>query len=199
MNDEANSGEERRAFPVSPREVAAVLVIGFLLVQGYLLIRDRDLTSAIDRHTPFAQPALPLEFSRKMAYDPLSFLGRGRQAGLWDWTPEGLVLTDAGRSFFEASGDRFASRASAGRRRVARISDIVARDGQREIFFFYEWTEITPPAAALLYPAPQTGGEYYGRAVLEQDQGEWKVTSFETRDFDEPLARLRDIAAGVRR
>ena len=199
MDEEANSGEGRRAFPLSAREVAGVLVIVFLLVQGYLAIRDRGLTSTIGGHAAFAQPGLPLEFSRKMDYDPLSFLGRGRQAGLWDWTPEGLVLTETGRGFFEAAGERFVSRASAGQRRVTRLSSINTREGRREISFFYEWTEVTPPAAALLFPAPQTGKEYLGRAVLEQEQGDWKVTSFETQDFDEPLARLQDIAAGVRR
>jgi hypothetical protein len=199
MNEEANSGEGRRAFPLSPKEVAAVLVIVFLLVQGYLAIRDRELTSSIDSHAAFAQPALPLEFSRKMEFDPLSFLGRGQQAGLWDWTPEGLVLTEDGKNYFDQTGDQFISRASAGQRRVARLSSISTRDGRREISFFYEWTEVTPPASALLFPAPRTGTEYLGRAILEQEQGNWRVISVETEDFDEPLARLQDIAAGVLR
>ena len=199
MTEEANSGEGRRAFPFSPREIAGVLVILFLLVQAYLAVRDHGLTAAIDGHAAFAQPTLPLEFSRTTAYDPLSFLGRGRQAGLWNWTPEGLVLTDEGRFFFDPSGDRFVSRASAGRRRVTRLFDITTRDGQREVSFFYEWTEVTPPAEALLRPAPRTETEYLGRVLLEQDAGEWRVTSFETRDFEESLSRLQDIASGVRR
>ena len=199
MGEEANSGEGRRAFPLSPKEIAAILVIVFLLVQGYLAIRDRGLTSSIDSHPAFAQPALPLEFSRKMEFDPLSFLGRGQQARLWDWTPEGLELTEEGKNYFDQTGDRFISRASAGQRRVARLSNVSTRDGRREISFFYEWTEVTPPASALLFPAPRTGTEYLGRAVLEQEQGDWKVTSLETQDFDEALSRLQDIAAGVRR
>jgi hypothetical protein len=199
MNEETNSGEGRRAFPLSPKEVAAILVIVFLLLQGYLAIRDQGLTSSIDSHPAFAQPALPLDFSRKMGFDPLSFLGRGQQAGLWDWTPEGLVLTEEGMNSFDQTGDRFISRAPAGQRRVARLSSINTREGRREISFFYVWTEISPPASALLFPAPRTGTEYLGRAVLEQEQGDWKVTSFETQDFDEALARLQDIAAGVRR
>ena len=199
MNEEANPGEGRRAFPLSAKEVAAVLVIVFLLVQGYLAIRDQGLRSSIDSHAAFAQPDLPLEFSRKKDFDPLSFLGRGQQAGLWDWTPEGLELTADGKNYFDQTGDQFVSRASAGQRKVARLSNISTRDGRREISFFYEWTEVTPPASALLFPAPRTGTEYLGRAVLEQEQGDWKVTSFETQDFDEPLSRLQDIAAGVRR
>jgi len=199
MNEETHPDEGRRAFPFSAKEVAAVLVIVFLLVQGYLAIRDRGLTSSIDSHPAFAQPALPLEFSRKMEFDPLSFLGRGQEAGLWEWTPEGLVLTEEGKSYFDQTGDQFISRASAGKRRVTRLSSISTRDGRREISFFYEWTEVTPPASALLFPAPRTGTEYLGRAVLEQEQGDWKVISFETQDFDEPLSRLQDIAAGVLR
>jgi hypothetical protein len=199
MNEEATAGEGRRAFPLTAKEIAAVLVIVFLLVQGYLAIRDRGLTSSIDSHAAFAQPPLPLEFSRKKDFDPLSFLGRGQQAGLWDWTPEGLELTADGKNYFDQTGDQFVSRASAGQRKVARLSNISTRDGRREISFFYVWTEVTPPASALLFPAPQTGKEYLGRAVLEQDQGDWKVASFETQDFDEPLGRLQDIAAGVLR
>jgi hypothetical protein len=199
MTEEANTGEERKGFSISPREIAGVLFVLFLLVQGYFLIRDRDLSSAIDNHAPFTQPTLPLEFSRKTAYDPLSFIGRGRQAGLWDWTPEGLLLTDLGRGFFEADGDQFISRASAGKRKVSRISDIADNGGHRVISFFYEWTEVTPAASVLLRPAPQIGAEYPGRAILNREDGDWKVESFEARDFEEPLARLQDIASGVRR
>ena len=201
MNAETEAGKPTglRALLASPWKIAAVLVGIFLVVQGYLAVRDRGVAAAIDGHEPFATPAFPLQFSRKMAYDPLSFLGRGRQAGLWNWTPDGLVLTEEGKKFFEQSGDQFSSRAPAGQRKVRRLSNIVARDGRREISFFYEWTEIAPPAAALLYPPPQPGEEYLGRAVLEQDAGAWKVTSFQTRDFDGSLAHLQDIAAGVRR
>ncbi|MGH9786094.1 MAG: hypothetical protein ACRD88_18140, partial [Terriglobia bacterium] len=200
MNGESESRKPAglREFFASPWKVAGVLFAIFLVVQGYLALRDREVTGAIDEQGPFAVPALPLQFSRKMAYDPLSFLGRGRQAGLWNWTPDGLVLTEEGKKFFEQAGEQFLSRAPAGRRRVTRVSDIAASDGRREIWFFYEWTEIAPPAAALLYPPPRPGAEYLGRAVLEQAEGAWRVTSLETRDFDESLARLQDIAAGVR-
>ena len=202
MNEEANPGEGRRAFPFSAKEVAAVLVILFLLVQGYLAIRDRGLTSSIDSHAAFAQPALPLEFSRKMEFDPLSFLGRGQEAGLWEWTPEGLVLTEEGKNYFDQTGDQFISRASAGQRRVTRVQSVECQDGRAKrcvVAFFYEWTEISTPAATLPRPAPSLGQEYLGRAHLMQGPQGWEVVSLETRDFDEPLARLQDIAAGVLR
>jgi hypothetical protein len=200
MNDETETGKPTglRAFLMSPWKVAAVLLGIFLLVQGYLVWRDRGVTAALDGYEPFAAPAFPLQFSRKMPFDPLSFLGRGRQAGLWNWTQDGLVLTEEGKKFFEQSGEQFLSRAPAGRRRVTRLRDIGESGGRREVFFFYQWTEVAPPAA-LLYPAPQPGEEYLGRATLEQADGTWRVTSFQTLDFEEPLARLQDIAAGVRR
>lgn len=194
--------EERRsirALLLSPGKIAVVLVGLFLVAQGYLAWRDRGVAAAIDSYEPFATPAFDVQFSRKMAYDPLTFLGRGRKAGFWNWTPEGLVLTEDGRAFFEPSGDLFVSLAAAGRRRVTRVSNILSRNGRREIEFFYEWTEIAPQAAALLSPRPSTGEEYLGRAVLEQEQGAWKVLSLETRDFEESLSHLQDIAAGVRK
>lgn len=201
MNGSTTSGERRsiRTLLVSPWGIAVVLVGIFLLVEGYEAGRDRGLVAAIEGYEPFASPAFDLQFSRKLPYDPLSFLGRGRQAGLWQWTPQGLVLTAEGRKFFEQSGDQLISRAPAGRRKLTRMRDIQSRDGQREIAFFYEWTEISPPASVLLFPPPRAGEEYLGRAILAQDQGTWKVSSLETRDFDETLAHLQDIATGVRK
>ena len=201
MNSATNSSERRsiRSLLLSPWGIAAVLVGIFLLFQGYESWRDRGLVAAIEGYEPFASPAFDLQFSRKLPYDPLSFVGRGRQAGLWQWTPEGLVLTAEGRKFFEQSSDQFISRAPAGRRKLTRMPGIRSRDGQREIEFFYEWTEISAPAAALLFPPPRTGEEYLGRATLGQEQGAWKVTSLQTRDFDETLSHLRDIATGVRK
>ena len=201
MNGSTNSGERRsiRALLVSPWGIAAVLVGAFLLSQGYESWRDRGLQAAIEGYEPFASPTFDLQFSRKLPFDPLSFLGRGVQSGLWQWTPEGLILTDEGRKFFEQSGDQFISHASAGRRKVRRMPSIRSRSGGREIEFFYEWTEISAPAAALLYPPPRAGEEYLGRATLAQERGAWKVTSIETRDFDETRSHLQDIASGVRR
>jgi len=201
MNGSTHSGERRsiRALLLSPWGIAAVLVGAFLIVQGYESWRDRGLQAAIEGYEPFASPTFDLQFSRKLPFDPLSFLGRGVQSGLWQWTPEGLILTDEGRKFFEQSGDQFISRASAGRRKVQRMPSIRSPRGGREIEFFYEWTEISPPAVALLYPPPRTGEEYLGRATLAREQGAWKVTSLVTRDFDETLSHLQDIASGVRK
>jgi hypothetical protein len=35
--------------------------------------------------------------------------------------------------------------------------------------------------------------------VLERTGGGWQVKSLETRDFDESVARLQDIAHGIQR
>lgn len=170
-----------------------------LLAQGYSIWRDRPLEAALNNYPPFATPGLDLRFSPQVPYDPLSFVGRGTRAGLWQWKPAGLVLTEEGRQFFEESGGAILSRAAAGRRKLKRIRSRQARDGMREIDFFYEWTDVSLPASALLLPAPRQGEEYLGQAVLVEEAGTWKVQSLRTRDFEEPRARLQDIASGVRR
>ena len=65
--------------------------------------------------------------------------------------------------------------------------------------FFYRWDEISPVVTALLVPPPKPGDEYLANAVLSRTSGGWELTSLETRDFDEPLARLQSIASGVLR
>jgi hypothetical protein len=187
---------------LSPGRIAAVLVAFFLIVQGYLWWRDRAIAQDLERDPAFATPAFELRFSRKMPYDPLTFLGRGAKAGLWRWTPEGLELTEEGRSFFEQQGDQFVSRAGAGRRRIRRISSIVRGDGgepQLAVDFFYEWTELSPAAANLPFPAPRQGQEYLASARLARGPEGWQVQSLEARDFDEAMGRLREIASGVRK
>ena len=202
MNDSPNNSGTRRSIKtllLSPWGIAAVLVGIFLLAQGYLAWRDRGLVSAIESYEPFAAPPFDLQFSRKLPYDPLSFLGRGAQAGFWQWTPAGLVLTDEGHKFFEQAGDQFLSRSAAGRRTLKRVRSDRTVNGQREVEFFYEWAEISPPAAVLPLPPPRAAEEYLGQASLVQEGGVWKVTSLQTRDFEEPMARLKDAASGVRK
>ena len=201
MNGSTNPDTKRpiKTLLLSPWGIAAVLVGIFLLLQGYLAWRDRGLVAAIEGYEPLAAPAFDLQFSRKLPYDPLLFTGRGAQAGFWKWTPAGLVLTEEGQEFFEQSGDQFIGHAPAGRRRLSRIRDIRSQNGQQVIEFFYEWTEVSPLVTALLRPAPRTAEEYLGHAVLEREQGAWKVVSLQARDFEEPMAHLKDIASGIRK
>ncbi|OFW10692.1 MAG: hypothetical protein A3G20_07750 [Acidobacteria bacterium RIFCSPLOWO2_12_FULL_59_11] len=182
---------------LSPWAVAGLLVGIFLLIQGYLFWHDRALMAALDNFPPFAAPAFELQVSKKTPYDPLSYIGRGARAGLWQWSPEGLILTEKGRKFFRESGEMFISQAAAGKRKVTRVRNQQASDGERQFEFLYEWVEISPPAAALLFPPPRPGEEYLGQAVLTQEQGAWKVKSFQALDFEKPMARLQEIASGV--
>ena len=182
---------------LSPWAVAGFLLGIFLLIQGYLFWHDRALIAALDNFPPFATPVFELQFSKKTSYDPLSFIGRGKQAGLWQWSPESLILTEEGHKFFAESGEMFISHATAGKRRVTRLRNQQAGDGERRFELFYEWVEISPPAAALLFPPPRTGEEYLGQAVLIQEHGAWKVKSFHSLDFEKPMVRLQEIASGV--
>lgn len=187
---------------LSPWKIAAILIAFFLLVQGYLYWRDRTIIRDLESDPAFATPAFQLRFSRKMSYDPHTFIGRGAQGGLWRWTPGGLELTEEGRRFFEQQGDQFISHAAAGRRRVRRISRMERRGGREPqllIDFFYEWAEIFPPAAVLPFPPPRQGQEYFASARLAPGPEGWTVQSLEARDFDEAMTRLREIASGVRR
>jgi hypothetical protein len=187
---------------LSPWKIAAAIMAVFLAVQGYLFWQDRTIGQDLESDPSFATPDFELRFSRKMPYDPLTFLGRGARAGLWRYTRDGLELTEEGRKFFQQEGDQFVSIAPAGRRQVRRISSIERRDGsepQLFINFFYEWTEISPAAASLPFPPPRPGQEYFASARLVRGPEGWNVQFLEARDFDEALARLQELASGVRK
>ncbi|MBI2820361.1 MAG: hypothetical protein HYX73_10310 [Acidobacteria bacterium] len=185
---------------LTPWKITAVLIAAFLISQAFISWRDSFIVSTLDNSPAFAVPEFTLEFSRKIQYDPLTFVGRGARAGFWTWTPEGLELTSEGIKYFRLEGGMIVSQVQAGRRKVSRIRNKEMRDGialRYTIDFLYEWTEISPPAVALLYPPPKMKDEYLGKAILYQGPNGWEVTSLETRDFDEPLEHLQSIASGV--
>jgi len=184
---------------LQPWKIAAVLVALFLLSQAYFSWRDSFLSAALNNSPAFAAPEFPLEFSSKIQYDPLTFVGRGARAGFWDWTPEGLVLTPAGSRYFRMEGERIISQAVAGRRRFSRLRERTTQGASERVSFFYQWEELSPPTVALLYPPPILGDEYLASAVLVPSGEGWEVTALETRDFDEPLEHLQSIASGVLR
>ena len=161
---------------VSPWCIAAALLVIFAVGEAYLAWRDRCVETALENDPVFTTPALDLTFSSKIAYDPLSFVGHGAQAGLWKWTPEALVLTENGRQFFDNSGGIFISRAVAGKRRIQRIrTNVGTSTGDRRIGFLYQWSEVSPPGAALLSPPPRVKEEYPGEAVMTRETGAWKL------------------------
>jgi hypothetical protein len=184
---------------LQPWKIAAVLLGIFLLSQAYFAWSDRFVAATLNSHPAFATPEFPLEFSKTIQYDPLTFVGRGARAGFWDWTPEGLVLTQEGSRHFRMEGDRIVSHAVAGRRHFARLRERVTQGTTERVSFFYAWDELTPPAVALLFPPPKLGDEYLASAVLARSGDGWEVTELETPDFDKPLQQLQAIASGVLR
>jgi hypothetical protein len=184
---------------LSPWGIALALLVAFLGWQGYGYWQDRGLQDALMSDPAFATPEMKLDFSKTIPYDPLSFLGRGAHAGLWTWTPKGLDLTPEGSKYFRMEGDQIISQTTAGKRRLARIQLQSTKSDGEQIDFFYEWMEISPAAAALLVPPPKLGEQYLAKATLVREGDTWRVISLETRDFDEPLGHLQDVAHGVRR
>jgi len=183
---------------LSPWGIVGVILAIFFLGEGYLAWRDRAIEAALENDPLFVTPAFELSFSKNFPYDPLNFTGKGAQAGLWKWSPEELLLTDEGRKYFEESGGRFVSRAPAGKRRIKRIRiNAGTESGDRRIEFLYEWTEVSPPAAALLFPPPRQNEEYPAEARLTHEAGAWKVKSLRTLDYDLPLQHLQEAATGV--
>lgn len=182
---------------LTPWKIAAALLAVFLIIQAYLMWRDSFAVSALNNFPAFATPELKLSFSKKIQYDPLSFVGRGARAGLWTWTPQGLELTPEGSKYFRMDGEMIVSQGAAGRRRLSRIRERTMQAERQQIVFFYQWEEISPPLAALLSPPPKLGDEYLASAMLARSDTVWEVSSLETRDFDVPLAHLQSIASGV--
>ena len=184
---------------LTPWKVAALLIAAFLLSEGYLTWRDSFLVGAINDAPAFGSPELKLSFSKKIQYDPLTFVGRGAHAGFWTWSPQGLQLTPEGEKYFRMDGDTIVSQAGAGRRKLSRIRDRVAAVDGEKVTFFYRWEELSPVTTALLSPPPKLGDEYLADAIVTRRGGAWQVVSTEARDFEEPLQRVQDAAAGVRR
>ena len=199
MNLEAGSPKRAIAKHIlSPWGIAVILMAIFFLGEAYLAWRDRAVEAALQNDPAFQSPPFELSFSKNIPYDPLSFVGRGAQAGLWKWSPNGLLLEDEGRRFFEESGELFVSHAPAGKRRVKRIrTNQPVGSGDRRIEFLYEWTEVAKPAAWLLSQPPRLGEEYPGEAVMTRDGAGWKVKSLRAQDFEDPMAHLKEQASGV--
>jgi hypothetical protein len=183
---------------LSPWGIAAAILAIFFLGEIYLAWRDRAAQAALEDFPPFTTPAFDLAFSKKIPYDPLSFVGKGAQTGYWQWSPDGLILTEQGRKFFEESGEMFVSKAPAGKRRLQRIRiNQGTKDGDRQLDFIYQWVEVSPVAAVLLVHPPLLNEEYPGQAILTRQGGSWKVKSLRTQDFEDSMGHLKAAASGV--
>lgn len=191
--------ETVRRLPLGVPHLLGILVL--VLFLPWILLTgksERESRQAIESYDPFRLPEFPVKFSRAMKFDPLGFMGRGMQAGFWQWTPEGLVLAEKGRAYFSETPEQISAIVGAGRRVVSKLEGFQDREGRRDVFFRYRWTEVTPPVSALLSTPPDPNQEYDGRAVLVKQDGRWRVEKLETPDFDRPMALLRDTAQGIR-
>jgi hypothetical protein len=191
-----------RKLPLPPQWILALVVAaGFGVWWGVTSYGEHRARMAIELHTPFSRPALEMRFAKTIYYDPQSFVGRGRQAGYWEWSPTGLVLTEKGGKYFRDTGAEFATASPIGRRAVGNIHSVQTRPGAMEVKFRYTWTEVNEPAISLVgtKDAPRKDAEYEGVATLVEEGGVWKVQSLKTPDLDKPLAILLTQATGARR
>ena len=175
--------------------VAAV----FLPWWGITAVREHAGRMAVELHIPFNQPSLELSLSKKIQYDPQTFVGRGRHAGFWEWSPEGLALTEKGRKFFTDDASSIWGSLTAGRRVLTNLGSVQDVSGGREVGFFYAWSEVSEPIAKLLNDPPAAGKTYRGRAMLVLENGVWRVRSLDTPDYDQAVALLLKEAQGALR
>ena len=117
----------------------------------------------------------------------IRFLGRGRNAGFWDWSPKGVVLTPKGENLFVDRDGAIAGDLIAGKREITNIKSVQPRDdGSREVLFLFRWTELNDMAKLLASP-PEVGKEYQAVAQLVEEGGAWKVKTLSTPDFTRSL------------
>ncbi len=178
-----------------------VLAVAAVFIPWWAMtgMRERTARLAVELHTSFTQPRLEFRFSKRISYDPQTFVGRGRVAGFWDWTPEGLVLTEKGSKFFRDDGPDIAAALVMGRRQITTIRSVQNKDGGRDTRFVYNWKEVSEPAAKLLSSPPHAGADYEGEALLAEESGVWRVKSLSTPDYEKPVAILLKQATGALR
>lgn len=174
--------------------IAVVLFVPWVIMTGR---SERETRRAIEMYEPFATPSFPVSFSKTIRFDPLGFLGTGITAGFWEWTPQGIALSDKGRPYFADTPDKITAIVGAGRRSISSFDGFQDRDGKRDVRFHWQWTEITVPAQTFLARQPKLGESYEGHAILSRKDGAWAVEKLDTPDFDIPMAQLRDNALGV--
>jgi len=186
--------------PVRPQWLLALVVVAaFVPWWLYTSYGERRARTTIELHTPFTRPILEMRFSKRIYYDPQTFVGRGRKAGYWEWTPEALKLTEKGALYFRDSGEDFATAAPIGRRAITSIHSVQKAPPGLVVTFKYTWTEVAEPAITLLPTAPRQDAEYEGTATLAEEGGVWKVKDLKTPDLEKPLAIVMHQATGARR
>lgn len=190
---------ERLRLPIGLPALIGLMVLA-LFVPWVIMTgkSERGTRRAIDNYQPFSLPAFDVRFSKTIKFDPLGFMGTGIQAGLWEWTPNGITLAEKGRAYFGETPEAITSVVGAGHRVISSFDGFQDRDGKRDVRFHWRWVEITPPAELLLSRKPRLNEDYEGHAILLPGSGGWRVEKLDTPDFDIPMALLRDTAAGVK-
>jgi len=137
-----------RAFPLPIPVLLGIVVLLVFLPWMLLTVKaEHDVRQAIKSYDPFTLPEFRIRVSKTMKYDPLGVLGRGAQAGFWQWTPAGMVLAAAGRPHFSETPEAIACIVGAGRRAVTKIERYQDREGKREVRFLTAgWKSLRPPA-----------------------------------------------------
>jgi hypothetical protein len=167
----------------------AVVVAAFLPWWIMTASRESSSQDAIESDPKFAKPKVNVKFSKTIQWDGQSFLGRGRTAGFWDWTPKGVVLTPKGQNLFEDDQTSISGDLVVGARKLTTIKSVQPRGAEREVLFLFVWTELTD-MTKLLNASPVIGKEYQAVATLAETGGVWKMKSLSTPDFTTSLLVL---------
>ena len=123
-----------RKLPLPPQWILALLVVAiFVPWWAYTAYGEHRARFAIELHTPFTRPFLELRFSKHIYYDPQTFVGRGRQAGYWEWSTNGLALTEKGGLYFRDAGDDLATAGPMGKRSITTIHSVQTRASGLEV------------------------------------------------------------------
>lgn len=171
--------------------VIAVFVPWWLVV----VARESACRQALELYSPLTDPKVTIHFDKTISWDPQSFLGRGRQAGFWDWSPKGVVLTNRGQNLFGDTPKDITGELVAGKREITTIKSVQNTADGREVTFLYKWTETTD-AVKLLNAAPTIGKEYEAVAMVVEDASGWKVKSLADPEFTRALDILAAQARG---
>jgi hypothetical protein len=164
----------------------AIVLAVFVPWSAMVYARERSSQQAIEVSTQFITPRMQMRFPKDIRWDPQSFLGRGKDAGFWDWSPKGVVLTPKGENIFGDNGKEITGDLVVGTREISTIKSVQPRGDTREVLFLYTWTDFTD-ATKLFSTPPQKGKEYEALAVLSEKSGGWEVTSLTTPEYSRVL------------
>ena len=166
--------------------LVGVVIAVFVPWWAVVYSRESSSQEVLETATAFAKPRVKIKFSKTIQWDPQSFLGRGRKAGFWDWSPKGVVLTPKGQNLFVDDESDISGELVAGERKITTIKSVQPRGAEREVLFLFSWTELTDMTKLLNAP-PVIGKEYQAVARLAEEGGVWKLKSLSTPEFSTSL------------